>query len=398
MHYAGWVPTVIGRLAFAMIGCGSHPSRCWKKEDDERFVVMQCRNLVDLLVPFATKSETGGFVREFASNIFTGRSGRFTFVMNAAVANQDEYCAGCVYVVPTARKRKMRNRLRAWIRQEGRRNSWKHELEEIILDDSIYIADFVLDRGGHVKIQTRSHHPEHSNSNVLYCLANQVFFFLKDITHVHQHHDSSHDAITELTIIRDNSDNKDWVRQTQKALFQAIIRYKRFRNEKALLRSSGILAYLKSFQELYGNSEISSQHIHTDAIEKSLNSSLEELKYYNSKTVSLMHFIFSIFFGLFAFVISISLIARLGNLGSISVDERIINITRFSVQNPAKILAITIFSSIFIASVTHRIELTNISIFRWLTRTFQIRSRYWFIAILIFMCAPAYWLCYRLLF
>ena len=67
MYYAGWVPTIIGRLSFTMIGRGMQPSRCWRNEDDAQFVVMQRRDLLDVLVPFTENSQFLGGVREFLS-------------------------------------------------------------------------------------------------------------------------------------------------------------------------------------------------------------------------------------------------------------------------------------------------------------------------------------------
>lgn len=96
MYYAGWVPTIIGRLSFTTIGLGKHPSQCWKKEDDARFVVMQRRDLLDVLVPFAEKYQFWGGVREFISKNIRRKTGRFLFVMTACISCRGETCNGLV--------------------------------------------------------------------------------------------------------------------------------------------------------------------------------------------------------------------------------------------------------------------------------------------------------------
>ena len=397
MHFSGWVPTVIGRLSFTAIGCGKHPSHCWKKEDGDRFVIMQCRDLLDVILPFAGNSVASGFLRELISKNIIGKSGRFLFVMTADISNDGENCFGYVYLVPVAENRKLRKKLRAWFRHDGDMSAWGAEYEESISKAAKYTAKYDLQRGGRAIISPQNSSHDSISERDQEHFANQVFFFLKDISHVHQHHDSTHDAITEVTKLESDQDEK-WIHQTRNSLLRAIIRYKRFRNEKALFRSAGILAYLKSFQEIYKTSFTSTAGIHAELFEKSVRAAIDELKHIDSKIVSFVQIIFSVFFGLFGFIVSVSLISRLGDLDEIQVDEWIKFITKFSAQTPLFVLASAIFISIIVAAITHRINLTKIIFTYWLTRTLQSSRRRWFLAVCICMAAMFYWLCFHLLF
>ena len=196
-------------------------------------------------------------------------------------------------------------------------------MENQLRNASSYVLNYELDRGGRIKLYADETGDKELNEVLQKQTANQVYFFIKDVSHVHQHHDATHDAITEPTKIEDESDQQKWITQTESTLSRAIIRYKRSRSEQQLFRAPRILAYLKSFQTRYVLQDGEGNSIDIDALEKSLHTKIEELKYYEMKKTSRIQFIFNIFFGVFGFFVSISFIARLGDLGPIIVDEKI---------------------------------------------------------------------------
>jgi hypothetical protein len=77
-------------------------------------------------------------------------------------------------------------------------------------------------------------------------IADQGYFFLRDITHRHQHHTPSSDTI--LILQYRLTDDVRWRRNIIYSLYHYIIQAKRFNNTASLLQAIGIVAYCKSFK------------------------------------------------------------------------------------------------------------------------------------------------------
>ncbi len=76
-------------------------------------------------------------------------------------------------------------------------------------------------------------------------VADQCYFFLRDATHSHQHHEPHSDTIL---ILQDRKgDDVQWRKNVIFSLHYAIIRFKRDTDARSALRAIGILAYCKSF-------------------------------------------------------------------------------------------------------------------------------------------------------
>jgi hypothetical protein len=80
-------------------------------------------------------------------------------------------------------------------------------------------------------------------------LASQAFFFLKDITHRHQHHEPARDTIVDLYHWI-NNDETCWQRATYYSLIRSIIAQKRQKLGPTVGSALGILAYAGSFKRL----------------------------------------------------------------------------------------------------------------------------------------------------
>ncbi|MHB8783397.1 MAG: hypothetical protein ACYDAX_08285 [Desulfobacteria bacterium] len=81
----------------------------------------------------------------------------------------------------------------------------------------------------------------------------QLFFFLKDIVHRHQHHDPSTDTILDVYRVNKNGtiDDVTWRRETLRLLYRAVLRYKRAKTETVFSSARGTLAYIRSFKDIY---------------------------------------------------------------------------------------------------------------------------------------------------
>jgi len=81
--------------------------------------------------------------------------------------------------------------------------------------------------------------------NITKWIADQCYFFLRDLTHTHQHHEPSSDTI--LILQERGDDDVQWRNNIIYSLHYAIIRFKRYADSKYTLRATGILGYCKSF-------------------------------------------------------------------------------------------------------------------------------------------------------
>ena len=212
MHYAGWIPTVIGRLSFDLIGSGNFPTPCLKKEEKDRFVVVQRRDLLDVTLPFVENSGTSGFFREIFSKTVYGNSGRFIFAMIGTVQRDGKACTGRVYLISVARNRQVCNALRTWCLSSQDFSEWDEYMEKQVSEASSYVMNYELNRGGHIKLYADETINQELSETLQKQTVNQVYFFIKDVSHVHQHHDATHDAITEPKKLKTNQINRNGFR------------------------------------------------------------------------------------------------------------------------------------------------------------------------------------------
>lgn len=80
-------------------------------------------------------------------------------------------------------------------------------------------------------------------------LCAQLYYFLKDITHRHYHHDNSADNILPLSPAS-AEDDLTWRRETLYALARAVLEKRRQNALRAYRQAEGILAYCNAFQGL----------------------------------------------------------------------------------------------------------------------------------------------------
>lgn len=393
MNFSGWVPTVTGHLSFSILGMGSFPNKCIRSEFVDGFAVLQKRDLLDVLIPYADDSSVLSFFREKMSNWMLRISGQFTFLM---VANWPEEgkdcCSGRILMIANSQAKSAVKGIKNRLRTVERDKLTKDELEKIAEHDCCYCAEFTLERKGKLTISVEPQESETSTIDTL--LANQAFYFVKDVAHVHQHHDPKHDAITEMTLIE--SDNEAWMQHTSYSLYRAIIRYKRFRSEKALFRASGVLAYTKAFQTNYPTKEGAKKFAHEE-LEQSLEVSRAELQHFDQKRIASIETFRNFFFALFGLAISVSYLSRLANPADVVVDPRVVQFAALLAQYPLHAVGSTVLASAFWMIITHQIEPADNEIVTWVARLFQNFRRRYFIVFNIILTAALCTVCYWLL-
>lgn len=388
MNYIGWVPTVTGHLSFSTIGTGSFPTRCWRREQGSRICVVQRRDLLDVLVPYAEGSEVAKYFREKLANLVVGISGRFWYVMDAVEADDGETVSGVIYMIPGAHNGAAVKQLKSWLANAPNLDGI-NELIGRVDSASCYSISFSLERGGKAKFSPRGNSSDHRGDDLRRLLVNQAFFFLKDNAHVHQHHHPTHDAITEVTELDETKLENDWVSETQFSLYRAIIRYKRFKNEKALFRAAGILAYAEAFDRNYGTEHSPAKRYHADALRESLAIGREEIKHFQGKALSISESFRGFFFAVFGLVAATGIFARLGGAKNIVVDDSIITIAAYVANKPWTVIGLTALLSFVWAFITHRIDPSEFILVRLslrLLQGFRLRWTFLFNCVAVAVC------------
>lgn len=271
--FVGWVPTAGGRLSFSVVGNSSFPSRAVTKnianEKSRYIITFQKRKFVDSAAPFILKA--------LAQKYFN-QSGLFWFVFLASGSNcstkSADRLSGTVYIFNE--KSIWKNTISPLLKKLQNNISdnctnfvYEKTLEEFDLFISAeYLAKFSVDlhRDGITKIryskspvleykskfnQLRNRINEDKSEDEAesggrqYHLASQVYFFIKDITHTHQHHSPRADAMIDIHQASVNSAH--WYSRTLRGLYKRVLQYKRDRDRTVNVSSLGLMAYIDTF-------------------------------------------------------------------------------------------------------------------------------------------------------
>jgi len=298
--YAGWVPTANGRLSFRHIGETRHPSPAIYANiasDARRYILaFQRRNLSDS----AFRSIT---------DYICGVSGDFWFAIAATSTEAPDHLGaainGKIFIFKS--KEDWRNgpgdTVRLAIerlnndrfsldgnRVERTERDYVSAKDALVAHADIFLA-FELRRTGEVYVSE----PTFSDPDLEYAsaslanegghdfqkwIADQSYFFLRDIIHQHQHHEPHVDTI--LTLQKRTLDEAAWRQHILFSLHYYIISARRTRHPPVLIQAIGVLAYCRSFVGVcrtagYDNDQL--PQFETEAIETSLRSSIDENSY-----------------------------------------------------------------------------------------------------------------------
>lgn len=302
--FIGWIPNVAGRLSFSHIGSTNFPTRCLKNNQGNgfgrRLAVAQRRKLNDWLLPDWYFKFLYGFSSDWIF-VFIGEScpDRFDqiarmqgelFVIEKCtwelIADHDGYVSLKDYFVgeffPWVKER-ISELPSGRIPEKSAQHIREHSLFSYIVKIRRsgvlwmlpnHIASDIHFSEGYIQ----SEQPP-SGNDVAY-VANQAFFFLKDISHKHQHHHQSSDTITELGRL---DKRHSWIAQTHYRIHRKIIELRRSSNPRKLYNASGILAYLNALKSAVNFTAVTKHrgpltYNHAE-IEQSLKSSLEVMKW-----------------------------------------------------------------------------------------------------------------------
>ena len=257
--YVSWLPTVAGRLSYRHIGNASHPTQstyenAYFKEARSRIIVgYQERDLSDAYFKTLT-------------HWLSGRSGKFLFTFSAVNCTSDPSIFGNISIFFLSKNSMDAiqsiidyniKHLRANKFQEnyidGAKNLRDIEFHSAALSD--ISVKFKLKRTGEVEfsepefsnldIQTETLRNKGNKIDFEKWIADQTYFFMRDIVHVHQHHENSTDTI--LLTQPSSIGEEEWRSNILYSLYYHAIALKRHGDSFRLAQAEGILAYAQSF-------------------------------------------------------------------------------------------------------------------------------------------------------
>ncbi|MQU91739.1 hypothetical protein [Sinorhizobium meliloti] len=266
MFYKGWVPTVNGRLSFKIIGETRYPTEpeYVNSADGSHLYVaaLQSRQLSDVLF-------------EPVAGRLLGYSGRFEFILCARSrkvrSSPDSKLIGRIFLFhrSTFANSKAKGIFRSRVKSmraldPGALNPGLKEeylqLSQALRSRCDLYMDVVVNRDGIVTLshlkwgdqrleRNTEQHAVAIGFDLEHGIADQMYFFVRDLTHQHQHHGNDADTII-TTQRQEKPDDMSWCLEIMYSLYFHIITVKRKENPSEHVRALGILAYLQSYKNI----------------------------------------------------------------------------------------------------------------------------------------------------
>lgn len=293
LTFAGWVPTITGQLSFSLIGLGTNSGDCVTanvethegeatKAPKRHVMVYQERGASDLPFPFAK------LIRPWVQThfIMVGSSAPAARPRLDLPTQNNRYqllhdeigvLRGKVYVVPGDQPAdvdsfigKLSIRINEIERSTPRGTicggyDLKEEFELVpsaAREAGVALADcdFELYRSGELRLKFDPNAPAYAGARddaaeegsgapdaFIDGLSKQVYYFIKDVSHRHFHHDAKSDNILPAFQVLPGNDD-GWRRDSLWSLSRAVLEHRRRNLLREHKRALGILAYAESFQ------------------------------------------------------------------------------------------------------------------------------------------------------
>ena len=358
MIYKGWIPTASERLSYSFIGESTHsgPTTSRNVADQCSRLIISCQhrpNLLDSAIPF---------LKPLLARLFSGIISDFWFICIAKCDNKDVHAPleGNLYLIEDTKtwKRSIRPAIQKIFKKLDNFSTLKNNNSDVALDaylkengideqiknleshlerQSLYSAHFSLERGGVVTMYplpcTANEEPSadtescckdnhENNQDEVYA---QLFYFLKDIAHIHQHHRPTTDTLSRLYPKLSGESDLAWINKTLKTLYSKVLECKRNRHEGSYPSALGLLAYVDVFVKIAEKILADKEHKNLvlrnhDTLKASIHASQLDHQADASRRAKSFDGMKSLFFS-----IVVVLIAAAG-LGNIIRDDIMINI------------------------------------------------------------------------
>lgn len=270
--YKGWIPTVAGRLSFSIIGDVSHPTRpvkCNISDEKNRFIItFQKRVKLDGTVPFKALVYRHIFRRE--GDIKYVCIGKCSDIPS----DGDDKLEGFVFMFAEKiiwknhvydKLKEIQNQLSSYDKSTdgdliGYANEKYKNIKEHLKEYASFFCEYSISRQGELILFPASPSPNNAywipphDSENEHNLYSQIYFYLKDIIHHHQHHKPHTDTV--LDVFRCSmEDDYEWRCSVIRSLLRKIVQFKRHTRSEVLASSRGTLAYANAFRDIERNNE-----------------------------------------------------------------------------------------------------------------------------------------------
>lgn len=400
--YSGWIPTVSGRLSFSIIGHANHPTPAITSNvtnGKTRYILSyQRRFLLDPLISTFSK----------VIPILLRREGVFWCVCVAQCPDSSgQYVSdleGTLYIFHGKKNwrgavEKNVKHLQNILDNQFRNTKGSNEevikrfelLTSFLKTTSSYYCKFTLRRNGVTRLfppqvnEIRAGAPTgHDNENTRKAICSQLFYFLKDITHEHQHHNPNTDT---LIGIYPTDDDLAWRVSTLRILYRRIIQFKRTKISKIFYLSLGLLTYVKSFCTI---SDDEGKKVpvewNIDALTESIQIAKQKHEAEIDETRNSNGFVITFLLSIAGVVISISGLLSLAKI-DLQLDETLVNkflisITILALTQPLTVIAVMMLLAYILAIRFRYIDLLDYDFFKHILRVFVAFKKDVIIAIL----------------
>ncbi|MBO7926765.1 hypothetical protein J5X91_10875 [Pseudoalteromonas sp. K222D] len=290
MKFIGWIPNLRGRLSFNTIGSSTKPYPFTKFTEASHNVVSQSnRKLNDSAVPrsirkffFEFKFSPLRLLSKFNSTIekLSYHSGEFKFSFYYLDPKETEYhnpIKGYIIIEPNANLRSQTCDIDITshkLLQDMNINGLQH-----MLDRSLVVTEVQIDRDGFCEL-TSLYVRKIERSKLMWTSSvqdgfnqfieeaiHQAYYFIKDVCHQHQHHDSKTDNLLPLVKFRNGNINRAYEElsiKIFKSLYRLVLKKRRSDRVKDYNSMKGILCYLKSFRSIVSKRKISVENFQTE--------------------------------------------------------------------------------------------------------------------------------------
>ena len=240
-RFTGWIPNATGNLSFSLIGQDGQPSVCEKFNfpigDGRAVIVRQTRHVADNL-----------FLRG-RGNLHSGlRELDYTLVSRSSPFDGDDIGVlhGFIFIHAIAPIE---------IKGLNRDSVNSRRLAREAGSSALFAVAFRLYRTGRIEFRVPR---EFVNQEVQYGegqtldgghslrpLVAQCFYFIRDITHFHQHHSRFSDT---LTTVWPADEPSLWIRETLYELYRRVLMLRRQHYPRGQEDALGLLGYISSFE------------------------------------------------------------------------------------------------------------------------------------------------------
>lgn len=327
-------------------------------------------------------------LRELASKYILGLSGHFKFVLFGEWLEASNSIEGtCFFVFLRDRTEAERFEIKVRYLKRNYGDFDKADFIEHLSDEAVGQATYSLERSGEITVDSKYTCNDSGLRKIDKLISEQVYYFVKDCFHKHQHHEPSHDAILGLFESK-NSDPNDWISKVQHSLYRQIIRFKRFRDENTLFRASGVLAYARAFEKSYEKSG-KIRPFMTDELDKSLSVRRDEIYHFDHKNISKQQSTISFFFSVVAFGLSAAVLAQLDKSVDITVAPVVIKAVKVMATYPAYAIAACYIVAKAYQFKTYKSRPSNWPIVRNLYQIMRGQPLYYFNTLILFLAVSS---------